>query len=117
MNYSLNNIHYKFNFSRPQKNCVKKFDERNDQRKLLFDDHAFHLLFKTIAGSEFNFRNVASQILANFFAVLNFCFFSFKRKEEINKFLVTSNYSFKIIINLPSASRFAIINFQLSIVN
>jgi hypothetical protein len=104
------------NFSRPQKNCVKKFDERNDKRKLLFDDHAFYLLFKTTAGSEFNFRNVANQILANFFAVLNFCFFSFKRKEEINKFLVTSNYSlvtednYQLQAGLPAASRFSIIN-------
>jgi hypothetical protein len=90
---------------------------------LLFDDHAFHLLFKTTAGSEFNFRNVANQILANFFAVLNFCFFSFKRKEEINKFLVTSNYSlvtednYQLQAGLPAASRISIINYPFYIIN
>ncbi|MFA5805563.1 MAG: hypothetical protein WC879_13070 [Melioribacteraceae bacterium] len=69
---------------RPQKNRVKKFDERNDQRKMLFDDPAFKIItYNKSAGEEFIFRNEANQILADFFEVLNFCFFSFKRKEGL----------------------------------
>ncbi len=69
---------------RPQKNRVKKFDELNDQRKMLSDDPAFkNFTYNKSAGEEFIFRNEANQILADFFAVLNFCFFSFKRKEGL----------------------------------
>jgi len=34
------------------------------------------------AGEEFNFRNAANQILADFFAVLIFCYFFIKKKVK-----------------------------------
>ncbi len=48
---------------------------------MLSDDPDFNnSLFRKSSGEEFIFRNEVNQILADFFAVLNFCNFSFKRK-------------------------------------
>lgn len=85
---------------RPKKNLVKKFDELNDKRKLLSDDPAFDFLLIN-AGEEFNFRHLVNQILDYFFSVLNFCFFSFKRKEEYLLFIQSLVLLCYLTLNLP----------------
>ena len=68
---------------RPQINSVKKICGTERKQKKLFDEPA-------LAGEEFFFCSGVKKIFRNLFAVLNFCFFSFKRKE-VNGFVTMIN--------------------------
>ena len=60
--------------NRPQKNDVRRMSERNVKQEMLFE-------FRR-SRDEFISCSVVSRFLSHFFAVLIFCFFSIKRKEE-----------------------------------
>jgi len=60
-------------------------NEHTEKRKFLFDDLRILLNpYNKRAGEEFNFLHCANEIFHQEFAVLIFCFFWIKPKEEIH---------------------------------
>lgn len=72
-------------FSRPQKIFVKRISERSVKMELLFEVSRYQN-YMIISGDEFNSISQVSAILRKSFAVLNFRFLSFKRKEQYKKY-------------------------------